>query len=58
MSSLLVTVLYKEPNKEPCITSCVVPIDHHLALEGARKKIEQAYGYKDNYRVIVTEISG
>lgn len=56
MNNLLVVITYRELNKEPCMTSAVVPVQHSMSLETYRKKIEAQYKDKPYYNVTITEI--
>lgn len=56
MNHLLVTIVYKPPGIDPCMTTTVVPVGNQSGLTIYKNEIYQQYRNKQHYDVTITEV--
>lgn len=56
MNNLLITIVYKLPGLQPCMTTTVLPVGTQRGLEVYKNEIYQQYRNKPYYEVTITEV--
>lgn len=56
MNNLLITIVYKPPGLEPCMTTTVLPVPNQSGLTIYKNEIYRQYRNKPYYEVTITEV--